>query len=334
MTIRVLRPGLLTTVQDTGRAGLQSCGIGPGGAMDSLALRLANILAGNASDAAGLELTLTGPVLQFDTDALIAITGAALSPTISGETIPAGRAVLVRAGNDLAFGACTSGCRGYLAVAGGFDVPVILGSRATNLGAHFGGVHGRALCTGDELPVGAPSDDAERLVRRLAAASRPWVADHAGFSRELVSRHGPDGFVRLLPGAQSDHLSVPSGRALFESSFRVSTKSDRMGYRLEGPPLTLAPVVEMTSEAVTWGTMQLPPDGQPIILLADRQTTGGYPVIGHVATVDLPILAQRKPGDAIRFVSTTLASAQRALVDRERAIVTATRALHAQRTSE
>jgi antagonist of KipI len=302
--------------------------------MDTLALRLANTLVGNAATAAGLEFTLTGPVLQFEADALIAITGAVFSPAIGGAPVPAGRAVLVRAGGELSFGACMAGCRAYLAIAGGVDVPVVLGSRATNLRAHFGGHEGRALRAGDRLPTGTPSLDARNVVARLARSGRSWTADHAGLSRELTARTGVDAPVRLLPGGDVARLTAESRSSLLDWTFRVSAKSDRMGYRLEGPVLALTPGNEVTSEAVTWGTVQLPPDGQPIILLADRQTTGGYPVIGHVAAVDLPALAQRKPGDALRFAATTLIDAQRALLERERTIAMATQALHVSRTAD
>jgi antagonist of KipI len=330
--MQVLRPGLLTTVQDTGRFGLQSRGIGPGGAMDPLALRLANLLVGNAPSAAALELTLTGPALRFDADALIAITGASLSPAIDGAPVPSGHAILARAGTTLTFGECTAGCRAYLAVAGGIDVPVVLGSRATNLRAKFGGVEGRALRAGDTLPVGVPTHDALQLMARLGKGGRTWIADHAGFSRELTTQAGLDAPLRLLPGAATDRLAIDSRSAMLDATFRVSTRSDRMGYRLDGPILDVALAGDRTSEAVTWGTVQLPPDGQPIVLLADRQTTGGYPVIGHVAAVDLPVLAQRKPGDQLRFAATTLAAAQHGLLERERSIVIATHALHASRT--
>jgi antagonist of KipI len=300
--------------------------------MDPLALRLANLLVGNAPAAAVLELTLTGAALRFDADALIAIAGAALSPAIDGAPAPSGHAILTRAGTTLTFGECTAGCRAYLAVAGGVNVPVVLGSRATNVRAHFGGVEGRALRAGDTLPVGVPSRDAAQLMARLGKAGRPWIADHAGFSRELTGTTALDAPVRLLQGATTHKLSVEGRRALLETSFRVSTRSDRMGYRLEGAALKVALAGDLTSEGVTWGTVQLPPDGQPIILLADRQTTGGYPVIGHVAAVDLSVIAQRKPGDQLRFVATTLAAAQHELLERERTIVIATHALHASRT--
>jgi antagonist of KipI len=300
--------------------------------MDPLALRLANLLVGNDASAAALELTLTGPALRFDTDALIAITGAALSPLIDEAPVPSGHAIATRAGTTLTFGECTAGCRAYLAVAGGIDVPVVLGGRATNLRAHFGGVDGRALRAGDTLPIGAPSHDAVQLMARLGTAGRLWMADHAGFSRELIAATGRSVPLRLLPGTAADRLSIESRRAMLDSTFRVSTRSDRMGYRLDGPVLDIAGASDLTSEGVTWGTVQLPPDGQPIVLLADRQTTGGYPVIGHVAAVDLPVLAQRKPGDEVRFAPTTLAVAQHELLERERSIVIATHALHAART--
>ena len=332
MTVRVERPGLLTTVQDGGRDGLQAQGIGPGGAMDPLALRVANILVANDRNAAALEVTLTGPTLRFEQDALIAVTGASLSPAIDGAALPAGRAIFVHAGAELRFGACTSGCRGYVAFAGGIDVPVVLGSRSTNLRARFGGFEGRALRAGDRIALGNPAPDANRLRERLAPHDRPWAADGAGLSREVSSLPRPEDPVRLLPGADLPRLAPEARAALFGSTFRVSPQSDRMGYRLEGVVLSLGAGGDATSEAVTPGTVQLPPDGNPIILLADRQTTGGYPVIGHVATVDLPAVAQRKPGDALRFAPVSLHQAQQALIERERTIEIATQALHRMRT--
>ena len=328
MNLLVHRPGLLSTVQDRGRNGWQSRGIGPGGAVDPLALRLANILVGNAADAAGLEFTLTGPVLRFESDAVIAVTGANLSATIGDRPVPAWHAVLVRAGCELTFGAPVSGCRAYLAIAGGIDVPIVLGGRGTHLRARFGGLNGRALVAGDRLTVGDASSDAQRLAAHLAKSEQPWLAEHATLARELTATAYADAPVRLLPGRDTDRLDDAGRRAIFSTPFRVAPHSDRMGVRLEGPGLELAPAEPCLSEPVTSGTVQLPPDGQPIILLADRQTTGGYPVIGHVATVDLPKLAQRRPGESLRFAPFTLDDAQRAMLERERAIATVTVALH------
>ena len=334
MTMQVVRPGLFTTVQDGGRFGWQSVGIGPGGAMDQLALRVANALVGNDQTAAVLEITMTGPLLRFEHDALLAMSGDGFAATIDGAPVPRGRAVLVRGGMELQCGSCASGCRAVVAVAGGIDVPVVLGSRSTNLRAHFGGFAGRALRAGDLLPVGTPSREAVRLMTRLALAGAGWHADHAGFAREISPGRASGAPLRLLPGSGSGDLDESSRAALDAEPFRVSTRSDRMGYRLEGPALVLSNRREMPSEGVAWGTVQLPPDGQPIILLADRQTTGGYPVIGHVASVDRSALASARPGDQLRFASTTLAAARRAHLDHAHMFRAAAQALRAQRAGE
>lgn len=325
--LRVLAPGLLTTVQDLGRTGLQSRGIGPGGAIDPLSLRMANVLVGNAPGAAALELTIAGPALRLEADALVAIVGAPMDPAIDGAPLSDGRATLVRAGSELVFGQCATGCRAYLAVAGGLDVPEVLGSRSTSLRGHFGGLDGRALRAGDTLGIGAPSPEARRVMARLSTSGARWVADGARLWREVAARPRPDAPLRLMPGAESAALDEASRATLFAAPYRIASRSDRMGCRLDGPALALASRRELTSEAVTWGTVQLPPDGQPIILLADRQTTGGYPVIGHVATVDLPALAQRRPGDPVRFAAVTHAEAERLLLERERLVAAAAAAL-------
>jgi allophanate hydrolase subunit 2 len=200
--------------------------------------------------------------------------------------------------------------------------------------AHFGGHDGRALRAGDRLRIGAMSEESRRLHGRLAQADRPWHADTHGFGRETHGIADPASPLRLIPGDGFAQLAETSRMALLSERFRVSTKSDRMGYRLDGPELLLIGRREMTSEGVAWGAVQLPPDGRPIILLADRQTTGGYPVIGHVATVDRGLLAQRKPGDEIRFVTTTLALARRAMLAQQHDVALAIRALRALRAAE
>lgn len=333
MTLHVVRAGLYTTVQDLGRFGHQSRGIGQGGAMDALAVRLANALVGNTPGTAALELTLTGPTLRFAVDTLIAVTGAALAPAVDGQPIPERHAVLVRAGHELSFGGGGAGCRAYLAVAGGIDVPLVLGSRSTNVRGGFGGHDGRPLRAGDTLPVGAPSADARQLMRRLVARAGAWTADRAQLATALTAAYLQAPALRLLLGAEHDRLTEASQVALFAETFRVGAQSDRMGYRLEGPTLALTAPMEMTSEGVAWGTVQLPPDGHPIVLLADRQTTGGYPVIGHVITADLPAAAQLRPGDRFRFTATTLDQAQQLQQDRERAVALAIQALHVLRSA-
>lgn len=316
--ITVVRPGLLTTIQDLGRYGFQQYGVTVGGAVDGPALRIANWLAGNDEGAAALEMTLAGPVLRFETDALIALSGADFHPTIDGVPVPLGRPIALRAGAVLSFSGAAWGSRAYLAVAGGLDVPEVMGSRSTDLRARLGGLQGRALREGDVLTGGWPSRWAELTWCRLASDSpgssrfqaAPWQAAFAG-------PPGPEGLIRVIRGRHY-HLFEPSARErFFSAEYLVTPQSDRMGYRLRGPALTTGKREELISEAVCTGTIQVPPDGQPIILLADRQTTGGYPEIALVATVDLPRVGQAKPGDRLRFREISVEEAQRLYLRRE-----------------
>jgi antagonist of KipI len=314
VTLRIVGAGLQTTVQDLGRSDHQRDGVPGGGAMDRSALRVGNALVGNDDGAAALEATLIGPAIAFDDPTLIAITGGDLEATIDGQPAPMWRAMCAPRGATLRFGRPKTGCRAYIAVAGGIDVPLIFGSRSTYLRAHFGGHEGRALRVGDELRTQEPGPIARQiaaLVRTAhddgAVAVASWSAGHT-----LRMRYSSDPVVRLIAGAHAELLAAPSRTKLFSASFNVSSSSDRMGYRLEGVELQLRSPVELLSEGVAFGTMQLPPDGMPIILMADRQTTGGYPRIGEVATVDLPLVAQLKPGDRLRFRPVSVDEAQQA----------------------
>lgn len=322
MSIAVERAGLLTTVQDLGRPGHQGDGVPEGGAMDAFALRVANLLVGNPPAAAALEATLDGPTLRFARATLVAVTGADLSAQVDGRPLPPWRSALVPAGGTLAFGAARAGCRAYVAVAGGIDVPPVLGSRATCLPATFGGHEGRALRRGDVLPVGAPAATAPRP----SVAERSASAGARGVHWSALPPYGC-GVVRLVAGPELARLDATSRAALFARELRVGAQSNRMGYRLEGAPLALAAPVELLSAGVAMGTVQLPPGGAPIVLMADRQTTGGYPRLGEVASVDLPVLAQLRPGDAVRFTELSLDEAQRLYLERERALDALARAL-------
>jgi antagonist of KipI len=318
--IEVLRPGLLTTVQDLGRTGFRDQGVPAGGAADAVALRVANLLVGNPHSAAGLEMTLAGPRLRFARTALIALGGAGMTADLDGVPIPFWRPVRVRAGETLDLRGARTGCRAYLACAGGIAVPPVLGSRGTYLPSAFGGLDGRALRTGDRLPVGKASAQSagvrtaiEREGRRNGVAS--WRVAPSALP---AYRSEPE--LLLLPGSHADALAEPSRAQLFTGRFRVSQHSDRIGCRLAGPALAFSAPIEMTSEGVVPGTVQLPPGGSPIVLMADGGTTGGYPRIGHVATVHLPLLAQLRPGDHLRFRETTLEEAHRLLRARELAL--------------
>lgn len=293
--IEVVKPGLLTTVQDLGRPGYRGVGVSLGGAADPFALRIANLLVGNPEDAAALEITLAGPELEFSVDAVVAIGGAAFAG------LPSWRPIAVRAGERLRFGTAEQGCRGYLAVAGGIDVPVVLGGRGTSLRAGFGGLEGRALRAGDRLGIGPA---AERPFRGLA------------LSPSLLPSYGPAPTLRVLRGSEAAEF----GEALGETAFTVLPQSDRMGVRLGGKALKRGADVDLPSTAVAPGTVQVPPDGQPIVLLADAQTIGGYPQAAHVIGCDLPLAAQLRPGDSVRFEEVSLADAHALAATRERDI--------------
>jgi antagonist of KipI len=311
MLISVLKPGLLTTVQDEGRFGYQKTGLVVSGALDAVALRTANLLVGNPAGAAGLEYTLRGPTLRFAADALLALTGADLAASISGQPVPPGRPVAVRAGAVLAFGAPKASGRAWLAVAGGVAVPPVLGSSATYLRAALGGVAGGALRAGDELPVGEWSAMGRRLFEALKPPTAAgWAAAGWHAAPAPLARPGALLGVRALPGPEYEQFVPASQRAFWAEEFTVTPAADRMGCRLSGPELRRLASTELLSSAVTFGTVQVPAGGQPIVLLADRQTTGGYPRLAQVITADLGRLAQALPGTRLRFQRTTLAEAQ------------------------
>ncbi|WP_232346432.1 biotin-dependent carboxyltransferase family protein [Cupriavidus sp. USMAA2-4] len=296
--IEVLKPGALSTFQDLGRHGFQQLGVPANGAMDERAHRLANALVGNAASCATLEVTLMGPALRFHTAATVAVCGADLEATIDGEPLPSAQARVVPAGATLAFGKRRRGLRAYLAVGGGFALEAVMGSHSTFVRGGYGGVQGKPLRKGDMIALCAPH-------------TRLPVLPSGGslFSSEPES--APDAPIRVVAGREWRHFHADAHAAFTGGAFRIGARSDRMGYRLEGPALPLGAPLELQSEAVSFGTIQVPPDGQPIVLMADRQTTGGYPKIGHVIAVDLPRLAQRMPGETVRFALVELAYAQR-----------------------
>ncbi len=311
MCIRVIRPGLLTTIQDLGRFGVQQYGVIVSGAMDSVALRVTNLLVENEQNDAALEITLSGPSLRFEQDALIAIGGGDLSPCIDGQPVPASCPVWIRNGSVLDFGAPASGCRAYLAVSGGFDVPIVMGSRSTYLRAQLGGFDGRPLKKGDLLKLRPALFRANRLRHRLSESAGVQSILAANWSvGSALPGYVNDPTIRVMLGSHHDWLTEESRVKFFSEEFKVTSQSDRMGYRLAGHPIQLSEPRELISEAVTAGTVQIPPDGQPIVLLADHPTTGGYAKIAQVATVDLSLLAQVKPGARIRFRAISVEDAQ------------------------
>lgn len=322
--IVVMKPGAFSTVQDGGRWGLQKYGVSPGGAMEMLSYRTANMLVGNAGNVPALEMTLLGPTLELRQDALVAVCGADMRPKADGRHLPMNRPVLVKAGSVVSFGASVGGSRSYLAVAGGFDVPRVLGGFGCYPAAGLEGLAGRPIREGDRLGLAAPGKGAKSFARHLAALqgseSGSFIAE--GWSVAVAPSFAEDKHfhVRVLPGKRFSRLSAESQALLFERYFTVGTQSNRMGYRLKGPKLQLAEASEMVSEPVTPGTVQLPPGGDPIVLMADRQTTGGYPPVAYVISADLPLLAQAAPGDSVSFERTSLAEAERLYAEQQRKI--------------
>jgi antagonist of KipI len=294
MEMIVAKAGVFTTVQDLGRTGHRRFGVPLSGAMDPVALRIANGLVGNAENCAGLELTLGGAELMFPQGAVVAIGGAEYSG------IPAWKPFAVAPGETLKLGECTRGFRGYVAVRGGLDVPVVLGSRSTYLRGAWGGWMGRKLEAADAIAIG-PSP---KLLREVPGVSASW---------SLLPSYSAEPILRVLAGAQADWYGTSLGAA----TYRVLPQSDRMGLRLVGPNLTAKGAKELVSSAVAPGTVQVPPDGQPIVLGADAQTIGGYPKVAQVVTVDLPVVAQLRPGDMLKFRTITLAEAQWLALQRE-----------------
>jgi antagonist of KipI len=318
MSVEILHGGLLTTLQDLGRFGSQKYGVIVSGAMDSVSLRLANLLVGNDQEEGALEVTMYGTKLLFEQDQLVSITGGDLQPTIDGQKAPMWRPVLIRGGSILQFKSAVSGCRAYVAFAGGIDVPLVLGSKSTYLRAGIGGLSGRALQKGDRLTCGkAASNISRAFIRQLEQTNQPiaWFLDYTQLHlfEENVA-------IRVMHGSEFSRFSSESRHALFSHHYKITTQSDRMGYRLEGEPLHLSAKFDLLSEGVTYGTIQVPPSGQPIILMADRQTTGGYPKIGQVISADLPRLAQMQPNTEISFSEISLEQAETALFETEKII--------------
>ena len=290
--IHVLRPGLFTTIQDLGRYGYQRFGVSVSGAMDRWALVVGNRLLGNPDQAAGLEITIQGPELLFEQALSLAITGADLSPTSNGRSLPMWTVIPMPAGSRLQFGMRRQGARAYITIAGGIDGPLILGSRSTHVYSGWGSLAGRALKKGDQLGVGLGGTMSAQYVGRALPASH-----HPQY------RTSPT--VRVVPGPQADRFTENALQVLVGSPYRVTSESDRMGYRLRGADLIHRTSADIVSDAVTFGTIQVPADRQPILLMADCQTTGGYATLATMIAADRSLAAQLSPGDSLSFVVIT-----------------------------
>lgn len=312
--IRVVRPGLSTTVQDLGRRGYQKYGVPVSGAMDNRSASLANRLVGNRATDACLETTLIGPSLEFLADVEFVVTGAPSAMTLDGAPVPMYERVRARRGSVLEMPPVSRGARSYLAVAGGFAIDPVMGSRSTYARAGLGGLRGRRLQTGDLLPVGpAPA--------RLADGDGRREPDSSGSPALQPFASGEPARIRVVSGPEADALGPDCLAAFTTREYRVSADSDRMGYRLEsGEPLPMRGWGdrEMLSSAVNFGTVQAPPSGSPIVMMADRQTCGGYPRLASVISADLGALAQVPPGGRVRFELVSATEARSALLERER----------------
>jgi antagonist of KipI len=307
MNVLVRSAGFLTTVQDLGRIGFRQSGVSLGGALDSHAMRVANALVGNQNDAAGLEVTLGKLRLRFEDTRVVAWCGGAFTARIGEENLPPGHTGLVAKDQELTMIAPQTGARAWLAISDGIDVPPVLGSRSTDLRGNFGGYQGQALRDGDALPLGR----SKKLPSRHRTVSE-WSAPAIWATTARVRA-----VLRIVRGADWNRFLSRAHTSLLTRSFAVTAASDRMGARLDGPPLDRMDTSDLLSEAVAPGTLQVPPNGEPILLLGDCQTIGGYPKIAHVITADLPIAAQLCPGHQVRFHEISLMEAQSLLRQRE-----------------
>jgi len=294
--LEILSPGPLTTVQDLGRYGYGRYGVAPSGALDSFSLRVANLLVGNPEDEAGLEITLLGLKVQALTDLSVAVTGGDLQPWLNEKILKMWCLHTIRKGDILSFKAPKSGFRSYLALGGGICVPTVMGSKSTNLSSGFGGLKGRPLKKGDILLSDSPYLYLEEIER--------------AFDPKRVPAYPKDWVIRVLFGPQDDHFTREGRNLFLNSSFKVTSQSDRTGIRLAGPPIQTREGMEdsIISEGVICGTIQVPGDGQPIIILGET-VTGGYRKIATVISADLPLLGQVKPGDQIRFCEVSMEKA-------------------------
>ncbi len=298
MAFEVLEGGMLTTVQDLGRRGYQRYGVPVAGAMDPFALRAANALVGNNLGEAALEITIAGPTLRATENCLIAVAGADLSLRVNNWPLPPWMSIFVREGWVIEFGERRAGCRAYLAVAGGIDVPSIMGSKSTYLRGGFGGFEGRALKKGDIISTGPVSFH---------------LPSRAGkeFPRHRIPEYSDTPEVHVVLGPQDDYFTEEGIATFLSSEYRVGATSDRMGYRLQGPEIAHKGRADIISDGIALGSVQVPADRRPIVMMADHQTTGGYPKIATVISADIPLLAQCAPGDStVTFKAITVEEAQ------------------------
>lgn len=302
MTITVLKPGLLTTVQDLGRRGSQQYGVIVSGAMDATSYRLGEILLQQGPSAA-IEFTLVGPTIQFNCNTVFCLTGANFNPFLNGEPCTMWKPIFARSGSILKLQSCVSGARGYLHIKGGIQIEKTLGSYSTYMRAGIGGFKGRPLQKGDVLPI----------LESVTSYDNNWALNPDNWFST-----SQDVIIRVVKGTEYERFTDESKTSFLSTTYTVTKDADRMGYRLEGEhKLSTKEKFDLLSEAVTFGTMQVPPGGHPIVLTADCQTTGGYPKLAQVISVDLPKLAQLQPFAKVRFKLVTLEEAQELIIKQE-----------------
>ena len=304
--IEVIEGGLFTTVQDLGRHRYQRYGVPVSGAMDQFALRVANLLVGNQEGEAGMEITLVGAQLRFLADTVVAITGADLGPHLDGQPLPTWQPIAVAEGGVLSFAEARDGMRAYLALAGGIDVPVVLDSRSTYIRSRLGGLEGRILAQGDLLSTSWEEPAARVEGRRMPS--------------EHIPTYGHGHALRVVMGPQEDAFTQEGIQTFLSSTYTVTPLIDRIGYRLEGPHIQHIGGADIISDGTPFGAIQVTGDHMPIVLLADRGTTGGYTKIANVISVDIPRLAQAAPGDTVTFHSVGLEEAHQALREQEKVL--------------
>ncbi|MGX5629728.1 5-oxoprolinase subunit C family protein [Bacillus thuringiensis] len=315
MDVEVLHAGMFTTVQDLGRSHYQQYGVPVGGTMDQSALRMINMLVGNEENEAGLEMTIMGPKLLIKKTTLLAIGGADMEPLLNGERIPLWRPILAEEGSMLCFGKVKSGCRAYVTFAGGIHIERTMGSKSTYILAAIGGIEGRMLKKGDYFQIGAQPEMANRFIQDLQKDE--CIKTKCAISNSVLPKYKKHPKLRVIADFEYNQFTEESRKAFFTKEYKVSNYADRMGYRVEGEVLNRIEEKEILSIPVTFGTIQVPNGGQPIILMADRQTTGGYPRMGNIISVDLPLLAQLKPGDYVSFEKITLEEAEQLYIEQE-----------------
>ncbi|OFI06958.1 KipI antagonist [Clostridium acetireducens DSM 10703] len=298
--LKIINAGLFTTIQDKGRIGYQQFGMSTAGAMDEFSLKVGNILLGNDEYEGALEITMVGPQIEFNTSTVIVITGANISPKLNNNSIPMWHSIKVKKGDVLSFGGAKSGCRSYICFAGGIDVPKVLGSKSTYVKAAIGGFKGRALKSGDEINLVKINKSLDHIANRT-------------IPENFIPKYFKNHEIRLILGPQHESFSKEEIEKFLNSEYEISNQADRMGYRLSGPEIKHIKGADIISDGIALGSVQIPGHGMPIIMMADRQTTGGYTKIATIISTDIPVLGQAKPGDKIKFKNITIEEAHEVL---------------------